>query len=476
VIKLIGGYMTLQRLAEFFDAKAKERDRWINKNWYYNRKIADLMKFHIPPGRAVLEIGCGTGVLLNSLFPGRGVGIDFSREMIKIASKKYPHLRFINADVADYKLNERFDYIVISDTIGYFEDIQKALRNIRQNCTNKTRIIITSYNYLWEPVFKFAEILGLKMKQPLTNWLLSKDIEGLLHLEDFNVVKVGENILMPIYIPLVTSLFNKYISKLPIIQKLCLIQYIIARPINIEPRKERSVSIIVAARNEEGNIEEIVKNIPALGTKTEIVFVEGHSKDNTWEEIKRVVKKYKERNIKFAKQDGEGKGDAIRKGFEMATGDILMVYDADRTVPEKDLVKFYEAIVSNRGEFINGSRLVYPLKKESMRMLNLLGNKFFSMMFTWLLEQRIKDTLCGTKVISKENYGILKKNREYFGDFDPFGDFDLILGADKLDLKIAELPIRYQERKYGSTNIKRFAHGWLLLKMCIFTMRKIKFI
>lgn len=468
--------MTSQRLAKIFDSMAKERDTWIKRNWYYNAKIADFVKFHIPPGKSVLEIGCGTGFLLNALAPKKGAGIDISREMIRIASEKYPHLKFLNADALDYELEDKFDYIVISDTICYFEDIQKALRNIRQNCADKTRVIITSYNYLWEPLLKFAELLGLKMRQPYTNWLSLPDMVGLLYLEDFDVIETGEKILLPAYIPLISAFLNRFIANLPLFNKLCLVQYIIARPVNLGPRQEKSVSIVVPARNEEGTVAKIVKSLPVLGAGTEIIFLEGGSRDNTWEEIARVAGEHPEKNIRFARQDGRGKGDAVRKGFDMANGDILMIYDADMTVPAKDLNKFYEAIVSGKGEFINGSRLVYPLEKDSMRLLNLFANKVFSMIFSWLLNQRIKDTLCGTKVISRENYNILKDNRKYFGDFDPFGDFDLLLGAAKMDLKITELPIRYQERKYGSTNIRRFTHGWLLLKMCFFAMKKSKFV
>ena len=469
--------MDANKLIRFFDNTAKERDRWISKNAYYNNKIVEFMRFHIPPNKAVLEIGCGTGSLLNTLLPGKGVGIDFSKEMIRIASNKYPHLHFIKANALDHELKDTFDYIIISDTIGYFEDIQGVLKNIRQACTSKTRIVITSYNYLWEPLLKFGELLKQKMRQPFTNWLSSQDIEGLLHLEGFDVIQSGEKILMPKYIPLLSHVCNKYLANLPLFRKLCLVQYIVARPINVpEPREEKSVSIVVAAKNEEGHIEEIVKTLPDLGEGTEIIFVEGGSKDNTWEEIKRVSNTYNHKSIKFAKQDGQGKGDAVRKGFAMATGSILMIYDAYMTVPAKDLRKFYDAIISNRGEFINGTRLVYPMEKQAMRTLNLLGNKIFSLIFSWLLHQRVKDTLCGTKVISKENYEELNLNRKYFGDFDPFGDFDLLFGASKMDLKIVEIPIRYQERTYGETNIRRFHHGWLLLKMCVFAMRKIKFV
>ena len=275
---------------------------------------------------------------------------------------------------------------------------------------------------------------------------------------------------------MISHFANVYLTNLPLFKRMSLMKFIVARPINLVPRKEKSVSIVIAARNEKGHIEKIVQSLPTIGKKTEIIFIEGGSKDDTWGEIKRVAAKYKSLGIKYAQQDGKGKGDAVRKGFDMATGDILMIYDADMTVPAKDLEKFYEAITSNKGEYINGTRLVYPMEKEAMRTLNLFGNKMFSLMFSWLLDQRMKDTLCGTKVMMKENYEILKRNRSYFGDFDPFGDFDLIFGASKMDLKIVEVPIRYQDREYGDTNIQRFSHGWLLIKMCFFAMRKIKFV
>ena len=468
--------MNSRNLIKFFDSKAKVREKWIKRNKYYNKKMIEFMRFHIPSNKSVLEIGCGTGYLLDAINPYKGVGIDFSKEMIKIASRKYPHLRFINANAINYKLREKFDYIIFSDTIGYLDDVQAVLKNIRQNCTHKTRVIIATYNCLWEPLLKFFEFLGLKMKEPFTNWLSIKDIEGLFFLENYDVVKSGQKVLIPKYIPLISTLFNRYFANLPLFRKLCLVQYIIARPINLEKRKEKSVSIVVAARNEKGNVEKIVRTLPNLGSKTEIIFIEGGSTDGTWEEIIRVAKKYKNKDIRYAKQDGEGKGDAVRKGFDMAKGDILMIFDADMAVPAKDLDKFYEAIASNKGEFINGSRLIYPMKKEAMKSLNLFGNKMFSLMFSWLLEQRLKDTLCGTKVISKEDYNELKKNRKYFGEFDPFGDYDLIFGASKMDLKIVEVPIRYEERTYGTTNIRRFAHGWVLIKMCLFAMRRIKFV
>ena len=271
---------------------------------------------------------------------------------------------------------------------------------------------------------------------------------------------------------------NKYLSQLPLLRKLCVVRFIVARPRARVMRPDKfSVSVIIPARNEYGNIEAVVRRIPDMGKSTEIIFVEGGSKDGTLNEIKRIAKLFRrKRNISYYIQTGVGKANAVREGFAHARGDILMILDADLTVAPEDLPKFYNALATNRGEFINGCRLVYPMERQAMRLFNLLGNKFFSMMFTYLADQKFKDTLCGTKVLFKSDYEKIAADRSYFGDFDPFGDFDLIFGAAKQNLKIVEIPIRYAERTYGETNINRWIHGLLLLKMVMVAARRLKFI
>ncbi|NOY75154.1 MAG: glycosyltransferase [Kiritimatiellaeota bacterium] len=463
---------------EYFDSIAYTRNAWIKRNNYYNRKIRELHAFHAPEGSRILEIGCGTGELLASLRPSFGLGIDYSPKMIEIASSKFPEIEFIAADADDFEYDGLFDFIIISDTAGYFDDIAAVFANLKKNCHSGTRLIVNFHNYLWEPFLRLLESLGMKMRQPFSSWLNIEDMTNILNLEDYEVIRSGGRLLFPMGLPLIAPFFNSFAAHLPLLDKLNLVNYIVAKPVAIPPfDSEHSVSVVIPARNESGNIEEAVKRTPEMGSGTEIIFVEGGSSDDTYAEIERVAEKYKnKRKILHAKQEGTGKGDAVRKGFSMASGDILMILDADLTVPPEDLPKFFKAISSGKGEFINGTRLVYPLEKESMRPLNILANKFFSLMFTWLLDQRFKDTLCGTKVISAENYAKLAENRSYFGDFDPFGDFDLLFGASKMSLKIVEVPVRYQARVYGETNISRFAHGWLLLKMCFYAMRKIKFL
>lgn len=464
-------------LADFIDALAGERQHWMKKNWHYYQDQIAFLRYNIPAGKSVLEIGCGTGSILAALQPSRGVGIDISAKMIDEARKnlfQLTKLEFICADAEELELSEKFDFIIVSDTLGYFSDIQQVFGRLKKCAHSQTRFIFTYHNFLWWPLLELGQKFNLKMPQKRLNWLNHQDIANLLYVEGYDIIKSGKRLLLPLNLGFVSSFINRYLGNLPLLNRLCLIEYSIARLPVAAP--ESTVSVIIPARNEKGNIEQAVLRVPPMG-RTEIVFIEGGSNDGTWEEILRVAEKYKDSHrIKYAKQDGKGKGDAVRKGFAMAENDILMIQDADLTAPPEDLDKFYEAISSGCGEYINGSRLVYPMEKEAMRFLNMLANKTFSIIFSWLLGQRMKDTLCGTKVLSRTNYLQLAANRDYFGDFDPFGDFDLIFGAAKMNLKIVEIPVRYRAREYGETQISRFSHGWLLIKMVAFALNKIKFI
>jgi glycosyltransferase involved in cell wall biosynthesis len=252
---------------------------------------------------------------------------------------------------------------------------------------------------------------------------------------------------------------------------------VIARPAPAQPpAQQASVSVIVPARNEAGNIPAIFERLPQLGPQMEIVFVEGHSQDGTRAAIEREITAHAERDCRLIQQSGVGKADAVRAGFAAARGQILMILDADLTVPPEDLTRFQAALLTGKGELINGVRLVYPMERQAMQGLNLLGNKLFSLAFSWLLGQPIKDTLCGTKVLWRRDYDRIRAGRSYFGDFDPFGDFDLLFGAAKLNLKIIDLPIRYRERSYGSTNIQRWKHGWLLVRSLAVAALRLKFV
>lgn len=467
------------KIQYFNDLSAKRIQQRKAKKYYWN-DITKYCDYFIHEELSVLEIGCGTGELLNGIKAKNKTGIDFSEGMIAEAKKQFPGLEVYVMAAENLQLEKKYDLIILSNLIGYVDDIQDVFTQLHKVCHANTKIIITYYNFLWEPILKLGELVGYKTKTPHQNWLSLSEINSLLSLSGFHVYRNSRRMIFPVYIPLISELFNNVLAKFPVFRAFSINTFSFAKPASQktadESNQRYSVSVVIPARNESGNIENAILRVPPMGSSTEIIFVESNSTDDTWQQIQRMQQKYAaSHDIKIVQISEQGKSKAVRKGFEIAGGDILMILDADLTVPPEDLPKFYDAIASNKGDFINGSRLVYRMDKNAMRSINLIGNKFFSIAFTWLLDQRFKDTLCGTKVIFRKDYERLVANRKFFGDFDPFGDFDLIFGAHKLNLCIVELPIHYKERTYGSTNISRFRHGLILLRMCFFAARKIKF-
>jgi SAM-dependent methyltransferase len=458
---------------------AAERQRWIAKNRAFYRDDRNYMRFLIPKGVRVLDLGCGTGDLLAELEPSCGVGVDVSPAMIEQATRLHPQLSFTVGDVEDPAVIARiegpFDYIVLSDTIGMLDDIETALRQLQPLCGPDTRLVIAYYSQLWEPLLKVAEWIGLKMPQPPTNYLNTTDFLNILDLADFEPIKMDYRQLVPRRLLGLGTLVNRFIAPLPGIRRLCLRTYVVARSLTAKRPARLTSSIVIPCRNERGNIETAIKRLPAFGKSQEVIYVEGNSSDGTYEECLRVKDAYAAtHDIKVLKQDGRGKGDAVRKAFANATGDILMILDADLTMPPEALPKFHAAIESGKADFVNGTRLVYPMENEAMRPLNFVANRFFAGVFSYLINQRFSDTLCGTKALSRKHYEAIARGRDYFGDFDPFGDFDLIFGAAKQNLKIVEVPVHYGARVYGETQISRFRDGWLLIRMVGFAFMKLK--
>ncbi|MCC5928207.1 MAG: glycosyltransferase [Cyclobacteriaceae bacterium] len=468
----------IKRRTEFlnhFEELAPQHVAYREKYSYFWDNIVDYFNYFIHESDTVLEVGCATGETLARLKGHHKTGIDFSPGMIEQARSRHPELEFILADVENIPDDRQYDVIIVSHAIGYFVNVLSAFKAIKKACHPKTKVIVNYYNFLWEPVLRMGEFLRFKKKSPRQNWLTRHDLEILMYLAGFENYRHTRRMIFPLRIPFFSYFINKYLARLPLINYFCLNQYTFARVARSEDSGDYSVSIVIPARNESGNLEYSLKRMPKFGKSMEIIFVEGNSTDDTWHKMQLLPQRFPDWDLIIAQQNGKGKGDAVRKGFSLATGDILMILDADLTVAPEDLPAFYDAIAGGKGEFINGARLVYPMEKNAMRFLNLLGNKFFSLLFSWLLEQPVRDTLCGTKVIFRADYQKLIDNRQFFGNFDPFGDFDLIFGAYKLNLKIVDLPVRYHERKYGDTNISRFSHGFLLLRMAFYAARKIKF-
>ncbi len=423
---------------------------------YFNNSLASYLSLYIRPEDEVIEIEPRS----------EGLGERFAnyKAVSSIASFKTTHQR-------------PPDYVLLNGTIHYERDIQEMLNHLQESLEGSERVLFVYYSMLWKPLTRFASKIGLRSRTPEQNWIAHEDLESFCYLAGLEIIRRDLKLLCPIPIPFLANFLNRYLAPLPFFRLFTMLNIVIARPLKLRREARPSVSVIVPARNESGNINDILVRCPMMGPQDEIIFVEGNSTDDTWERIQQAGRTYKgAHRLVFAQQKGEGKGDAVRLGFELATKDILMVLDADLTTPPEELPKFYNPLVENKAEFVNGSRLVYPMEKQAMRFFNIVANKFFAVAFSFVLGQRFKDTLCGTKVLSRAQYRRLAAAREFFGDFDPFGDFDLLFGAARMGLKIVEVPVHYHERKYGTTNIQRWRHGLILLRMLVFAARRLKFL
>ncbi len=436
---------------------------------YFYKLLYRYLSIYIRPDNTVVEINPQSGMLSRSF---KNIKILF---LGKTANNNYEGCETIPDMKALIQASP--EYLLLNGNIHYERDLQSFMEKLHGVCNASTRLVFTYYSTLWKPLFKLATSLGFRQKASEENWITHDDIANIMVLSDFEAVSSESKLIVPFYIPIISNLVNRYIAPLPFFRSFCIVNILVVRPLFPRKNNKLSVSVVVPARNEAGNIEAIIQRLPKMGPDDELIFVEGNSTDDTWDVINTVCANYAEKmNIVIAKQEGKGKGDAVRKGFMLASKDILMILDADMTVPPETLPLFYKGIVEDKGEFMNGSRLVYPMEKEAMRFFNILGNKFFATAFSFVLGQKFKDTLCGTKALTRENYKKIAANRKFFGEFDPFGDFDLIFGAARLNLKIREIPISYKERTYGSTNISRWTHGLVLLQMLMYAARKIRFV
>jgi SAM-dependent methyltransferase len=457
---------------EYFIALLQDGPRFVARRRYLRGDILGVMRRLIPEDTRVLEVGVGGGHVLAGLPNDVRHGIDVLREAVDAAHRLDPTMRVEFGDVLNFSSPIRYDAIVCDRLLHSVNDVQRMLDNLVAHLADDGRIYLTCFNFLWGLPLGIATRLGLIERSPPENWFSESALDNLFMLSGLEAVYFEDRILVPFDVP---SL-NKFVAQFPPFRFGSLYRTYVLRRRRVRRDANPTVSVIVPARNEAKNIASAVARTPLMGAKTEIVFVEGGSTDGTWSEIQQTIASYRgPLQLSAFQQAGKGKGDAVRLGFEKATGSMLMILDADLTVPPEELPKFYDAMASGLTDYVHGTRMVYPMEDEAMRFLNRVGNAFFARTFSFLLGQSLKDTLCGTKVIWKSDYQRLAKRRAYFGELDPFGDFDLIFGARKLNLKIVEIPIRYKSRVYGETNISRFRDGALLLRMTALAARKIKF-
>jgi glycosyltransferase involved in cell wall biosynthesis/SAM-dependent methyltransferase len=482
-------------IRHYFDQLAPNRSYWFRRNWFYHQQIVQVCSPFLNPDSRVLELGCSTGDLLQALNPGYGVGVDFSAASINIAQQLYPDLNWLVADVEflpeEPPLDKAFDLVVMADLVGYLDDIELTFRHLHTLLHDHSRVVISLWNWMWQPVLQAAEALHLKAPD-LTirqQWVSALVVRDMLELAGYEVVQTSSRLLFPYHLPGITPFINSF-SQAPVLNRLALLQTLVARPLKQPPEvHDTSVTVVIPTRNEVGNISHLIERMPEMGTHTELLFVDGLSSDGTIDKIYELIAAYPDRDIKFMSQVGTqsscadrppdlmlslGKGDAVRKGFEAASGDILMILDSDLSVPPEELSRFYDALLTGKARLANGTRFVYQQEKGAMPHFNRAGNLFFSLLFSWLLDQMITDTLCGTKALFKHDYNAIAANRAYFGDFDPFGDFDLLFGAAWLNLRILDIPIHYRARTYGDSKVRASVHGHLLLRMSLIGLWQFK--
>jgi hypothetical protein len=470
-----------ERARRHLAAIASRRESWIRRNDYYYDLLGRLLRFLVEPQKNVLSVRCDTGFHLAAVAPKYGKGIDLCSEIVDIARQRNPSCEFAVAfpDRVEFRAlfdpGEKFDYILFNN-IGDTADVLQALRNLRPLCLRHTRLLVEVYNHLWEPLVTFAEWIGMKVPRTEQNWLSTLDIANLLTLAGFEALETHRIVLLPKYVPLVSTFLNRFCARLPLLKRLCMTQIVVARllPASV-PKEELSVSVIIPCKDEKGNIDDAAQRIPQLGRRTEIIFCDDASTDGTAEEVLRVQSVYSDKDIHLEHGPGVCKSRNVWTGFNAATGDILMILDADLTTMPEELPYFLDVIAGGLAEFVNGSRLIYPVPKGAMTTANMLGNKFFSIAFTYLLGQRVKDTLCGTKVLWRSDWERIKPMVGSWGIEDRWGDYELLFGAARLNLKILDLPVHYQERMYGSTKMTRvFRNGLVMLKMCWHGFLKLK--
>ena len=476
----------VERVRRFYEDNDEGLERARQARHYFYGYLTRAVQTRVTPGQRILEIGCASGHLLAALRPSQGVGIDLSEPAVRRARQVHQGaaLQFFQGDGSDPRLLEAiggpFDVVLLVNVVTELADVQRTFEALQAVCHARTRLVIYSYSRVWQPILRLAEALGVKYEPPPDAWLPPEEIRNMLALADYEIVRKDYQVLFPVGVPILSNVVNRYVGHLPGIEWLSLMNGIIAR---LSPNRfpgarpaRPSTSVIIPCRNEAGHIRPLVDRLPALGPNSEFIFVEGHSTDDTNAVIRDVVSAHPERPFRLLSQPGRGKGDAVRTGFTHARGDIVLILDSDMGVAPEDIPKFVDALVRGKGEFVNGSRMVYPMEARAMRFLNVVANKLFALLFSWLLGQQVRDTLCGTKALWRDDYERIAATRRYFGDFDPFGDFDLLFGASRLNLRIVDVAVRYRERQYGTTNISRFRHGWLLVRMSAFAAQKLKFV
>ncbi len=454
------------------------------QRYFHQTLAAAFLECTVEKG-CLLELGSGTGDLLAALHPQNGIGIDFSPQMIRIAEGRHntPNLQFLVKDARYFEPDSSPSVVVADYLLNYLADVQSTLTLVHKYLDPDTGLLVLSIqNTLWRPIISFGRALRLTHKGIPHSWISSHDVQNFLQLSKFEAIQQREEILWPFRTPFVDWLCNRFLARLPLLRHLSAVILFTARPISMDPGSRANpvrISLIVPARNESGHLRELLPRIPkpTPNIEIEVVLIEGNSTDDTWDVIEEIAASEDATHfhIQTLRQSGKGKWNAVQEGIAAATGEICIIQDADLTAPPEDLSKFFEVLTTDGYRFASGSRLVYPMEEDAMKWLNLLGNRFFAALVSFIIRRPVKDSLCGTKAFYKSDFTRMKERLPEIYHADPFGDFFLFFGASALQLRSAEIPIRYRARTYGETNISRWRDARKLLRLCWIGALRLRF-
>ncbi|MFP4040290.1 MAG: glycosyltransferase [Desulfosudaceae bacterium] len=445
-------------------------NKWDHARALLRETFLKYVRFFIPANSRVLMFGCPDNCFLDKLRPEIGIGVAAGAGPGHAGSNIY----YVD-DIETFYVEETFDYIIINEVLDSAADVRRFLVGLLRMAGPETRIILNSLNPGWKGLISTLSpgSPAAAGRQTRAGRFSRRDLEKFLAISGYEIITRENYLLLPWPVPVVAAFTNRFLAKLPLLRRCCLGRLTVARPDRppADP-SEITTSVVITCRDEEGNIRDLVERIPVMGKKTELVFVEGHSVDNTVGRVREMMRQYPDRDIKLYHQTGIGQGDAFRLGFDRAEGDFLIWLEADLTTPPEEARHIWEAYAGGHGEYINGSRFVYPMAPGAMPPVNKLGNRFFSRVMSLVTGRDFTDTLCGFKGITRTGYQHIVNSPNRFDDLDPFGDFLLILGAVRYNLKIAEVPVHYQPRKYGES--KAYGRSWfglltharLLFKIC----------
>lgn len=382
--------------------------------------------------------------------------------------EKSHNLDFLNVDTNEdlNKIlinNTKYDCIVLSDMFEVNDDILGLLKLLKKNLNNDGTILLTSITPIWDGVLSILEMLNLKNKSKKRSYIHLNKLSAVLDTINFQITGKRTRQYFPFKLFYFGNIINNFLEIILYFFNFGIRSYFTIKEIEDTAEKDvLSKTIIVPAKNEEGNLNELINRIPYLGNNVEVIISCGISNDNTLG----MAKSLKSDNfiIKVIEQTSKGKANAVWEACEQSSNDLIAILDADLSVDPEELSSFFELIETKKCDFVNGTRLIYSMEKGSMRFINNFGNRLFQYVVSKIIRLPLTDSLCGTKVFKKNLYEKIKKWQSVVKIKDPFGDFDLLFAAAYSSQKIVEYPIHYRARKYGTTQIRRFKDGFKLIK------------